>query len=144
MTGPRRTDLTADAASAAFSAAEAAARRVADHLGRHTYRWTTERDLQQGIGAVLAKEFEHCRAEAAISAKDRPDFLVYADGCTVALEVKVRGSFALILRQLGRYAQHDRVDALVLAAGRRTLLPGMPATLLGKPVISVLTRAPLR
>lgn len=144
MTGPHAPHRAADAVSETFDVAQAAARTVADHLGRHTYRWTTEHDLQQGIGAVLAQGFEHCRAEAAISPKDRPDFLVYAEDCTVAVEVKVRGSFALILRQLGRYAQHDRVDALVLAAGRRTLLPGMPTTLLGKPVISVLTRAPLR
>lgn len=72
MTGPDSPHLAADAVSETFAAAEAAARTVADHLGRHTYRWTTERDLQRGIGAVLAEGFEHCRAEAAISAKTAP------------------------------------------------------------------------
>lgn len=144
MSGPRPTQPSAEAVSEPIDQARAAARAVADHLNRFTYRWTAERDLQLGIGDVLAKGFEHCRAEVAISAKDRPDFLVYALGCTVAVEVKVRGSHAAILRQLGRYAEHDRLDAIVLAAGRRTLLPGMPTTLFGKPLVTVLTRNPLR
>lgn len=59
----------------------------------------------------------------------RLDFLVGR----VALELKVKGSLADLLRQLDRYAQSDRIDALVVVTTRRTLAR-LPAELRGKPV----------
>lgn len=43
-------------------------------------------------------------------------------GGPVAVEVKVQGSPKANLSQLGRYAAHSEVDAVIPASGRRTLL----------------------
>ncbi|BCI84682.1 hypothetical protein MTY66_63070 (plasmid) [Mycolicibacterium sp. TY66] len=113
-----------------------AAAAVADHLGRFTYRWTNEIELQQAIWDVLQSRFVADR-ERALSRRDRPDFIVDVDGVSVALEVKVAGARNAVLRQLGRYAEHDTVDAIVLASSRRVLAAGIPAAIHGKPVLAI-------
>lgn len=120
-----------------------AAIRVANHLDQFTYRWADERELQRAIEDALRCRFV-VQAEVSLSRQDRPDFVVTTKRCHVAIEVKVRGTRNAILRQLGRYAAHDNVHALILAAGRRTLLPGIPTHIHGKPVLVVHTKAPLR
>jgi hypothetical protein len=121
----------------------AAALEIARHLERYTYRWGGERDLQQGIGIVLARRFD-VQAEVSLSRRDRPDFLVTVESHRVAVEVKISGARTAILQQLGRYAAHDTVDAVVLAAGRRALLVGIPDLIHRKPVVVAHTKAPLR
>ena len=109
---------------------------VVDHLGSGTYDWMDERGLQDEVEKLLAERFT-IRREKAISARNRPDFLVAIDGCTVAVEVKIQGSPNAILSQLGRYAAHAEVDAVVLASGRRTLLAGVPVAIHATPVAVV-------
>ncbi|MEE3755241.1 hypothetical protein [Mycobacterium intracellulare] len=113
-----------------------AAAAVADHLGRFTYRWTSEIELQEAIWGVLQSRFVAER-ERALSRRDRPDFMVDVDGVAVALEVKVAGARNAVLRQLGRYAEHDTVDAIVLASSRRVLSAGIPAVIHRKPVLAI-------
>ncbi|WP_081288731.1 hypothetical protein [Mycolicibacterium conceptionense] len=114
-----------------------AANVVADHLLGFAYQWTTERELQDAMWSVLAAQFPGAQREAVLSPKDRPDFLVLLDGTAVAIEVKVAGARSAVLRQLGRYAAHDTVDAIVLASGRRVLAAGIPEVIHGKPVLSI-------
>jgi hypothetical protein len=64
---------------------------------------------------------------------DRVDFLVETGEARIGVEVKVKGGRRPILRQLGRYAQSGRVDALVLL----TTMPGhaqIPRLIGGVPV----------
>ncbi len=109
---------------------------IVAHLGSGTYDWIDERGLQEEVEDRLAERFSFHR-EKALSARDRPDFLVTIDGRTVAVEVKVQGSPNAILSQLGRYAAHADVDAVVLASGRRTLLAGVPTAIHATPVAVV-------
>lgn len=120
-----------------------AAQLVSTYLSSFTYDWTTERELQDAIWPVLCARFDHAQREAILSARDRPDFIVDPDDAAVAIEVKVKGSRNAILRQLGRYAEHDDIAAIVLASGRRTLLAGIPLEIHGKPVAVALVTAPL-
>lgn len=109
------------------------AERIAEHLSSHTYLWSDERELQDAVARRLAERFVFSQ-EKAISRSERPDFLVVDGGVRVAVEIKVAGSRAAVLRQLGRYAADTAVDAVVLASGRRTLLAGTVEVLHRKPV----------
>lgn len=125
------------------SDARSAALDIARHLQRHTYQWTTERQLQDGIAAVLAARYD-VRAEHALSQQDRPDFWVSLGPYRVAVEVKIRGARTPILQQLGRYAAHDTVDAVLFASGRRALLVGIPTEIHHTPIVVTHTKGPLR
>lgn len=109
---------------------------IANDLAGFTYRWTTEADLQAAMHTVLVERF-HTDREKALSRRDRPDFLVNVGMFTVAIEVKVKSTRTEVIRQLGRYAEHASVDAIVFASGRRVLVPAIPSEIHGKPVISV-------
>ena len=86
--------------------------------------------LQDLIESVIDATGVPYEREVRLSAADRIDFLV-APG--VGMEVKVAGSLPALLRQLQRYAQHDRVGGLLVVTNRSRLLD-LPATLSGKPV----------
>lgn len=102
---------------------------LAEIICGYRYRFVDERDLQDGIEQALrARSIDYCR-EKALSAPDRPDFLV--DG--IAVEVKVKGSLADLLRQIGRYASHDAVRG-ILVVGTTVWVPKVPGALFGKPV----------
>ncbi|MGE2733814.1 hypothetical protein [Mycolicibacterium vaccae] len=109
---------------------------LVDWLAAHTYRWLSEADLQAAMHTVLSERF-HTEREKALSRRDRPDFLVTVGWFTVAVEVKVKAPRSTVIRQLGRYAERNSVDALVFASGRRALVPAMPPEIHGKPVASV-------
>jgi hypothetical protein len=126
---------------APFDNAEANAERLAAYLSGFDYRWSTEVELQDAIWDVLQPRrpgvFALLQREAPLSPQDRPDFMVTIGDTAVAVEVKVKGSRNAVLRQLGRYAAHDKVDAVLLASGRRTLAAAMPPIIHGKPVLAV-------
>ena len=113
-----------------------AAHVVADYLLGFTYEWSTEIELQEAIWDVLPVRFVAER-ERALSRRDRPDFIVTVDGLLVTIEVKVAGARSAVLRQLGRYAEHDSIAAIVLASGRRVLAAGIPEVIHAKPVLSI-------
>ena len=92
-------------------------------------RFATERDLQDGVAALLAAEGFTAEPQARLSPLDRPDFLV--DG--VAVELKVKGGAAELERQVGRYLGHDEVMG-VLVITNRARHRGLPRQINGKPV----------
>lgn len=108
--------------------------RLVHTLNRYRHRGANEKDIQASVERVLA----HCgwkfHREHSLSAHDRPDFLV-EDG--IVLEVKMKASRSFVLMQLGRYAVHSEVAALVLASPRYTVVAGLPKTLYGKPLAGV-------
>jgi hypothetical protein len=74
----------------------------------------TERELQDALEVLLRANFPSVTREAQLGPKDIVDFLVD----DVAVEVKVDGSPMAVTRQLQRYAQHERVQSLVLVTTR--------------------------
>lgn len=88
----------------------------------------TQADIHQLLTAHLPADVEVER-EFSLSPADRPDFLI---GGAVVIEVKIkRSSNVDTLRQLVRYAEDERVQAIVLASNRAMDLPreinGKPA-----------------
>lgn len=111
-----------------------AARKVAELSLRHKYFFANEKDLQAGLHATYVKESAvPCRREVALTKKDIVDFL-FDDG--VAVEVKIKGSWPLVLRQLLRYAERAEVKALVLVTAK-IRLGILPDELRGKPLVVV-------
>ena len=94
--------------------------------------------VQDTIEKTL-REYEYSVArEHRLTVGERVDFLVTGSAhpdAAVGIEVKTKGSFAMVMRQLLRYAKCPEVGALVLAT-TRTQLASMPPKLLDKPVLS--------
>ena len=85
-----------------------------------------EKELQSALSdRFTSVGLEHQR-EVGLSSSDIVDFM-FGD---IAAEVKTQGSKIAIYRQLERYAQHDRVAAIVLISN---VPMGLPASINGKP-----------
>lgn len=94
-----------------------------------------EKATQQEIAKQLDAAGVEYKREVRLAPGDVVDFMI--DG--VAVEVKIKGNRAQIIRQLERYSAHDVVRQIVLLTSRSLLLP---ATIGGKPARSVsLSRA---
>lgn len=104
--------------------------QICDQLTRTRFRWTSEKDLQKGIGQVFQEMGLPFSREHRLGPKDIPDFLI--DG-SLCLEVKIKGSVNDLLRQVKRYANYSEVVALVVVTGRMQHR-GLPATINGKPL----------
>lgn len=117
--------------------------RVRALLARCQYRFATEAQLHKAIADLLEDERIGFIREYPLSATDRLDFWLPESG--VAIEVKVRESMAVAMRQVERYLRDDRVRGLILAASRawaRQPAPPDP-TLQGKPFDTVFLRRPI-
>ena len=57
---------------------------VAQMLERFQYRFTSERELQDGIQIVLERSCWAFEREYRLTARDRPDFIIYETGVRVA------------------------------------------------------------
>ena len=81
------------------------------------FHCNSEEELQDGI----AELFPSAEREVRLSGTDRIDFLIGGIG----IEVKMAGSLAGVTRQLHRYAQSERVNALILVTTkhRHDMLP---------------------
>ncbi len=99
-------------------------------LSGYRFTFTSEKELQEGIASALITERIPYRRELHLSVPDRPDFML--DG-GIALEVKIKGSLADLLRQASRYAGHAEVTG-ILVIGTPRWLPRVPVQLAGKPV----------
>lgn len=99
-------------------------------LLRHVYRFTNERDLQDGIALTLTAANISFTREHRLGTTDRVDFLI-APG--IAVEIKVDGSQMALLRQVQRYARHASVQSIV-AIGTPAWLTKLPVEISGKPL----------
>lgn len=85
----------------------------------YSYRYANELELQDGVQDVLKQAGYTFRREY-IAGQDRIDFLVNADGVTVALECKIKGGPTTVLEQLLRYANQPEIDSVLLVTSRHT------------------------
>ena len=123
--------------SSASDSAPRSAREIAAFLGRFRFRFTDERELQDGIERAFVRGGVAYEREVRLSARDRLDFLAGA----VAVEVKVDGGLADLTRQVWRYAEDPRVRELLVVSSR-SRLDGLASEINGKPVVVlVLTTA---
>jgi len=107
--------------------------RVLAALPQFGYRFNDEYQLQDGLAKVLESFRIPFEREVSLSPKDRLDFLC---GGTLAIEVKVDGSYAAALRQVDRYLAHETVHAAVIVTSRfwAAQSGSIVETLHGKPV----------
>lgn len=103
--------------------------QLLDLCRRLTAGGATEATLQAALADRFAAAGLAFEREVPLSPGDRPDFLVGG----IAVEVKVDGGATALIRQIHRYAQHDRVDA-ILVVTTRAAHRGLPPELNGKPV----------
>jgi hypothetical protein len=87
---------------------------VAEVIGRHSYRYAREADLQQGIADALTAAGLPARREVRLSPHDVIDLM----SGHVGVEVKLSGRLPEVAGQLGRYAAHPDVAELVLVTTR--------------------------
>jgi hypothetical protein len=87
-------------------------------------------------GLVAEGQLASFKREVRLTAQDRPDFMVCG---SIAIEVKTQGSLNAVLRQLQRYAQHERVSSILLVTNKARLSQ-VPKMLSGKPVAVAVLR----
>lgn len=102
---------------------------VARLIAGHRFHHANERELQNGIAAVLSEAGFMFERERRLAPGDIIDF--FLDG--LGIEVKVAGSQAEVIRQLHRYAQHAEITELLLVSSRLRL-GQLPDSLRGKPI----------
>lgn len=108
--------------------------RLVQTLNGYRHRGVNEKDIQASVERVLAHGGWKFQREHSLSAHDRPDFFVEGG---IVVEVKMKASRSFVLMQLGRYAVHSDVRALVLASPRFTVVAGLPQMMYGKPLAGV-------
>lgn len=111
--------------------AMAVAERVTKLLESYIHRGAREVEIHDSIKQVLTLgkvRFEH---EYQLSGRDRPDFFVEG---LVVIEVKRNAATDGVVLQLGRYAEHLQVRALIIATPKSTSLVGLPDEILGTPL----------
>lgn len=87
-----------------------------------------EKRTQRDMAEVFDARGISYQREVRLSKSDIVDFMVHG----IALEVKLKGANKRdVFRQLERYAEHDSVNALVLASN---ITMGLPAEIKGKPI----------
>ncbi|MCA2247582.1 hypothetical protein JF729_07195 [Mycobacterium intracellulare] len=101
------------------------------------YGGLRETQIQDRVGAALAAAGLVFERECRLSERDRPDFLV---GGQVVVEVKLKTPRSVVLRQLGRYAEHGQVEAIVLATTSFSTLRNMRVTIHQVPVYPAVLR----
>ena len=111
----------------------AAFNRILYILRENRFNFTGEKELQSALEqAFTAAELEFER-EVSLSKKDRIDFL-FPGG--LGVEVKVDGSKNNLIRQLHRYAAHERIEHLLVITNK-SRLASMPGTLNEKNVHAI-------
>lgn len=95
------------------------------------FNYTNEIELQDGIELLLKEKNIFYQRELRLSAKDIPDFIIDKEGQYLAIEVKIGGTRASLLRQISRYLQYPQVQG-VLVVGSPYWVCQLPDTLSGK------------
>lgn len=99
-------------------------------LDRYRFNFRNEAELQAGVALALEREGIAYLREHRLNAQDRPDF--FCDG--IVIECKIAGSWAALVRQLARYAEHADVLAIIVVSSCAAH-GGLPAELNGKPIL---------
>lgn len=104
---------------------------IEELLRSYRFNFATEAELQSAVETILIEnKFEFIR-EFNLTEKDRIDFLIGS----VGLEIKIGFSYADVIRQLHRYAQSERIEALILLTSR--LQHSMPLEINGKTLCTI-------
>lgn len=101
-------------------------------LRQQEFHFHNEQELQNGIAVTLTEAMVQFEREALIGAatESRVDFLIGR----IALEVKVGGGVAPVMRQLDRYAHCEGIDAIILVTSRLRHLVCLPSCINSKPL----------
>lgn len=78
------------------------------------FLWANEVELQEGLAAAFDAAGLEVEREARLDGRSRIDFLV--DG--VGVEVKVKGAWRDVSRQVDRYCASDKITGLVLVTAK--------------------------
>lgn len=84
-------------------------------------RYNNERELQDLMEVRLATVSPDIAREYILSKRNRPDFFWTEHG--IVIEAKIDRGTSTTFRQLVRYAQHERVKAVILCRHRRIDVP---------------------
>ena len=103
---------------------------IADTLAAYRFHFIDEIELHEQIAAVLGARAILFDREVRLDPHSRLDF--YLPGSKIALEVKIKGSAASVLRQLIRYSEYQDVSSLVLVTTRWLHVYQMPKSINGK------------
>lgn len=91
---------------------------------------TCEADIQRGLSIWLrTTQGIACREQAILGRNEIIDLLHDESG--VGIELKVKGSWSSVARQLARYARHASIKSLILVTTRASHRQ-VPSTLNGK------------
>lgn len=104
---------------------------LARFLRRGNYRLGREVFLQEDVEKALREQGVQFKREATLGPGERVDFLCWGE---IALELKLRCSPRVMMRQLQRYAAHEQVKSIILLTATIT---SMPDSMNGKPVFVV-------
>lgn len=107
------------------------ARRIAAIIQGTRISVTRETCAQDGIHLALRQAIPDVRREVRLSERDRVDLM--AGPVAVEVKIKSRQNRREILKQLERYAEHDEVEAIVLATA--AAWPGNISEVNGKPLV---------
>lgn len=105
--------------------------KLAKMLRYGNFRLGHEKLLQEDVEALFERNCVDFRREFILGPGERVDFLVEE---RIAVELKVKCSPRVMMRQLQRYAGHDKVEAIILVTATVT---SMPDSMNGKPVYVV-------
>lgn len=104
-------------------------RAIATQLGSYQYRFGSEVQLHERLGAVLDAGGHQFVREHRLDAHNRADFWLAG----VVIEVKVDGSGGAAMRQALRYAELPQVTGVIVASTCRWADTAFPSSLAGKP-----------
>ena len=106
-------------------------RQIAQAISSFRIRMSSEDQAQADIEEALRRKGVVFEAQKVLSPKDRID--AFCDG--IAVEIKVKGTRAAIMRQLVRYAKLPEVGAVMLVSG--VAWPFQGGDIEGKPFMFV-------
>jgi hypothetical protein len=115
------------------------AETISWYLMAFKFRYQSEIELHEGITLALTAMRAEFVREYRLTEKDRLDF--YLPNERIAIEVKIKGSAAEVLRQLTRYAEHDEIQSIVLVTTRTQQAYRIPTMLNEKAITVCLLRS---
>lgn len=83
-------------------------------MSKYAYSFDNEEELQFGIEQVLIQNNIKFERELRLDSKSRIDFFI--DG--IGIEVKIKGTFNNLLRQVHRYVQYKEIKSLIIVTNR--------------------------